>query len=109
MIKVKSWISKKVYEYNGINYYEKTYNGQINRPFWGLTYNVLNKLKKDKLSYYVKLVWIGQGGIIINETELKKILKDKALASDGEYKIQYNDLNKYNWDKTIVNYINLIK
>lgn len=102
MEKIKKYISKCVYEDNGINYYEKVYGGFGNRPFWGLTYNVLNRLNDDDKPYIIKLVWTGHGGILIDKIELNRILKDKVVADDGDYKIQYGDLNKYNWDKNLV-------
>ncbi len=52
----------------------------------------MNKLRSAQRPFVVKFIWEGNGGIIINESDLDLILKNKNVAkSNGDYKIHLSD------------------
>ena len=87
-------ISRNVYLENGVNCYEKI--SRLDKaPFWGITPNILNKLKSDNKPFVIKFIWEGQGGIVIDEADLEYIIKTKNVAkSNGDYKIHLADFDK---------------
>lgn len=86
--------SRNVYLENNINCYEKI--SRLDKaPFWGITPNILNKLKSDNKPFVIKFIWEGKGGIVIDEADLEYIIRTKnAAKSNGDYKIHLADFDK---------------
>ena len=103
---IKKNISRKVYEENGINIYEKIFRPN-DIPFWGITPKVIEMLKREKSPYVVKFVWEGHGGIILSPEEMDIMLLNRKIAKNGDYKINKCDFEKYkinaNWEYSITN------
>lgn len=72
--------------------YKKT--SSLAKPdcFWGLTRNRLDQLKNEG-EYYVRFDY-PQGSIVLTDQQIDLLLADKSVASDGDYKIKWNDLTK---------------
>lgn len=78
------------------NIYCKTSN--LPKPFWGLTKNRLNQLRIAGKDYYVILKYRG-GKIILTSDDVDELISKKNAAKDGDYKITFSDVKKF--DKKI--------
>lgn len=73
-----------------VNVYHKVSN--LKKPFWGLTKNRLDQLKKAPNDYCVVLEHLG-GKIILTSQAVDNLIKTKKVANDGDYKIKMRDLD----------------
>ena len=73
------------------NVYTKISN--MDKPFWGLTKNRINQLIAEELDFYIRFNYM-DGSITLTSTQVETLLKNKKVASDGDYKINLDDLKR---------------
>lgn len=83
--------SKEQEEKEILKLYVKISN--IDYPFWGITKNRIELLKRDKESCDYAVLLVGKNNYqILSSMEIENILSSKEVANDGDYKITLADI-----------------
>lgn len=74
-----------------VNIYKKVSN--LDEPFWGLTKNRLDQLAADAQDYCVQFDY-PDGSIVLTSAQVSQLVKNKNVATDGDYKISLSDIEQ---------------